>query len=105
MQKIASDTLDLDALRATCRAHDTVFAGLFGSAARGEAHAGSDVDLLVRFDRPKSLLDLARAERALRHALGHEVDLVTEGALSPHVRPHVMAAGLVVLMDARPRAA
>jgi hypothetical protein len=101
MQKIASDTLDLDALRATCRAHDTVFAGLFGSAARGEAHAGSDVDLLVRFDRPKSLLDLARAERALRH----EVDLVTEGALSPHVRPHVMAAGLVVLMDARPRAA
>jgi predicted nucleotidyltransferase len=104
MQKTASDTLDLDALRATCRAHDIAFAGLFGSAARGEADAGSDLDPLVRFDRPKSLLDLARAERALRHALGHEVDLVTAGALSPHVRPHVMA-DLVVLMDARPRAA
>jgi len=47
--------------------------------ARGEETEESDVDLLVRFARPKSLLDLVRIEREFSEALGRKVDLLTEG--------------------------
>lgn len=62
---------------------------LFGSLARGEASAASDVDVLVAFDGP------ARAQRYfglmfyLEDLLGRPVDLVTDKALRAELRPHV----------------
>ena len=38
---------------------------LFGSVARGEESANSDVDLLVEFERPVSLIAFARLRRVL----------------------------------------
>jgi hypothetical protein len=59
--------------------------GLFGSYLHGRPRAGSDVDLLVRFDRPSfdSYMD---TKFLLEDLLGREVDLVTEQALKPAVR-------------------
>ena len=59
-------------------AHDV---RLFGSLARGDATETSDVDLLVRFDPDRSLLDHGELLMDLRDLLGCKVDVVSEGAL------------------------
>jgi predicted nucleotidyltransferase len=48
-----------------CRQHDVSMIGVFGSMARGEARKESDIDLLVRFSKRKSLLAVVRLEREL----------------------------------------
>lgn len=54
---------------------------LFASVVREAAATGSDVDLLVEFDRPVSLFDLARLEDYLSAALGgSRIDLVLRGS-------------------------
>lgn len=55
--------------------------GIFGSFARGEANAFSDLDLLVSFPKSIGLLQLVRIERELSILVGRKVDLVTENAL------------------------
>ena len=82
-----------------CRANDVAMVGVFGSMARGEATDRSDVDLLVRFGRPKSLLSVVALERQLGEALGRKVDLLTEAALSPYLRDRVLA-DLKILYEA-----
>lgn len=71
--------------------NDVEFAGIFGSYARGEAKKNSDIDFLIRFRQPKSLLELVRVELELSDALQTKVDLVTEKALCRHIRNRVMA--------------
>lgn len=52
---------------------------VFGSVARGEAGAGSDVDMLIDIEPGKRfhILDLANVYNRLTAALGVEVDIVT----------------------------
>ena len=73
-----------------CRRNDISFCALFGSFARGEAGKESDVDLLIRFAKPKSLLSHISITHELEDVLGKEVDLVTEQELSPHIRGNVL---------------
>jgi len=61
--------------------HGTQNVRLFGSAARGEASDGSDVDFLVEMEPGRSLLDLAALRNDLMDLLGREVDIVTEDSL------------------------
>ncbi|MGN0053222.1 MAG: nucleotidyltransferase family protein [Bacteroides sp.] len=64
-------------------------AWLFGSFARGEETADSDVDILVEFDRdgkPITLLTYARMWRELEERLGRDVDLVEDGTLKPYAK-------------------
>jgi len=63
--------------------------GIFGSMARGEATEQSDIDLLVRFSKRKSLLALVRLEREASAVLGRKVDLLTEAAISPYLRDRI----------------
>lgn len=63
---------------------------IFGSAARGEAGPGSDVDLLVEFEPGYSLLDLVAIKQDLEDLLGCPVDVVTEKALSPYLREQIL---------------
>lgn len=69
---------------------------LFGSAARGEAGATSDVDLLVEFERPVGLLHLARTARHLESLLGARVDLVLRRAILPELREPILAEAIDV---------
>lgn len=58
--------------------------------ARNEATEASDIDLLVSFSRPVSLLQMVTLERELSDALGRQVDLHTEASLSPYLRDHIL---------------
>ena len=59
--------------------------GVFGSYARNDARADSDLDLMVWFKEQKSLLGIIRMERELSELLGVRIDLLTEQAVSPHL--------------------
>jgi len=59
---------------------------VFGSVARGEETAGSDVDILVTLRPGRTLLDLARLETQLEALLGRSVDVVTEESLYEPIR-------------------
>ncbi len=65
------------------------FAGVFGSYARGEADDESDVDLLVRFSEPLSLIQLVGLERELSEALGIKTEVITEKSLHRYIAPYV----------------
>jgi predicted nucleotidyltransferase len=64
---------------------------LFGSVARNQAQATSDIDLLAAFDdaHALSLLDILGIENRLADLLGQPVDLIEENTLRPRIRLNV----------------
>ena len=62
--------------------------GLFGSYTRGEQKRHSDIDFLVKFEEPTfdNFMDLVFS---LEKYLCRKVDIITEGSLSPYVRPYI----------------
>ncbi len=69
---------------------------VFGSVARGEDLPGSDVDLLVEFDRPVGLLHFVEVKQRIQDLLGTEVDLVTRAALKRQLKDQVLAEAVDV---------
>jgi predicted nucleotidyltransferase len=63
---------------------------LFGSVARNEATAASDVDLLVEFNRPVGYFGLFALQDYLEKLLGCPVDLGTPDSLKPYIKDSVM---------------
>jgi uncharacterized protein len=63
---------------------------IFGSVARGEADASSDLDLLVEMEPGRSLLDLGELLMELQDLLGCRVDVVTEKGLRERIRERVL---------------
>jgi len=72
------------------RTHAVQELWLFGSAAREELRADSDIDLLVDFNAPVTLFEFARLRRRLESLLGRSVDLVTRDALKPQLRDQIL---------------
>lgn len=70
---------------------------LFGSVARDEAVQGSDVDLLVEFDRPVGLFLFLELQNHLEALVGCAVDLGTLQSLKPRLRERVMAEAVHVV--------
>jgi len=62
---------------------------LFGSTARDTATSTSDVDILVDFDGPATSRRFFGVQFYLEDILGCPVDLVTEKALRPELRPYI----------------
>ena len=62
---------------------------LFGSTVRNTAGPDSDVDILVAFDGPATSRRYFGVQFYLEDLLGHSVDLVTEKALRPELRPYI----------------
>lgn len=62
---------------------------LFGSTVRDSATAASDVDVLVAFDGPATSARYFGVQFYLEDLLGSPIDLVTEKALRPELRPFV----------------
>ena len=63
---------------------------IFGSVARNEARADSDVDVLVEFAVPVGFFELARLERHLDDLFGRRVDLTTPGGLRRQLRDRIL---------------
>jgi len=62
---------------------------IFGSVARGEDEGGSDVDFLVEMEQGRSFLDLVGLWQDLQELLGREVDVITDGGVSPYLRDQI----------------
>lgn len=54
---------------------------IFGSVARLEDGPKSDLDLLVEFEKGRSLFDLIRFKQAVEDLLDIKVDVVTENSI------------------------
>lgn len=63
---------------------------VFGSVARGEADALSDLDLLVDLEPGRSLFDLGGLAMELQELLGCQIDVVTEQGLKQRIRDRVL---------------
>ncbi len=63
---------------------------IFGSVARGEDTALSDLDLLVTFQEPPTLFQLVELEHFLSDQLGIRVDLVLKEDLKPDLRERIL---------------
>lgn len=64
--------------------------GIFGSYLRDEQKEDSDIDVLVEFDEPISLLQFISLERNLSEIIGEQVDLVMKTALKPRIGRHIL---------------
>jgi len=62
---------------------------VFGSVARGEARADSDIDVLVEFDGPATFARFMDLKALLEDILGAQVDLVTRAALRSQLKPRI----------------
>jgi len=93
---------DRAALDKVCRQHHVRRLALFGSVARGDARADSDIDLLVDYDPGEAVtyFDMVDLSDQLHSLFGgaRRIDLVTEQSLHRLVRKHVMS-DLVVLYE------
>ncbi len=67
---------------------------LFGSTARDEAAARSDLDLFIDYDRDRrfSLVELVGIKQLLERRLGVPVDLTTRDSLDPLLRDRIEAS-------------
>ncbi len=65
------------------------YAGVFGSAARGEASLESDIDILVRYKQTPGLFAHIGLAQDLEDILHTKVDLVTERSLKKSLIPYV----------------
>ncbi len=62
---------------------------LFGSTVRNKARADSDIDIVVAFDGPATSKKYFGVQFLLEDELGRSVDLVTEKAMRPELRPFI----------------
>ena len=70
---------------------------LFGSVAREQARADSDVDLFFDTDNPRfSLIELVDIQEQVSRILGTESDVMTRASLHPMLRPRIEAEALLV---------
>jgi hypothetical protein len=63
---------------------------VFGSMARGEESAESDLDIIVEMEHGSSLLDIIAIKQDIEELLGRKVDVVTEASISPYIRDAVL---------------
>ena len=64
--------------------------GIFGSYLREEQKKRSDLDILVEFEEPISLLEFVALERHLSELTGVQVDLVMKTALKPRIGKRIL---------------
>jgi hypothetical protein len=79
-----------EAILGACARYGARKVRIFGSVARGEAGPSSDVDVLVEFEKGRSLLDHAGLLLDLEAILGCKVDVVTEPGLRERLRDRVL---------------
>lgn len=71
--------------------HGATNVRVFGSVARGDDRADSDVDLLVKMADDRSLVDLVGLEQELEELLRRKVDVLTDGSIHPRLRSRITA--------------
>jgi predicted nucleotidyltransferase len=82
----------LRAHRGELHAMGVSHASVFGSVARGEARADSDIDVLVDLDRarPMGIFEYARMKLYIGELFGSSTDVVNRRTLKPLLRDSVL---------------
>jgi len=65
-------------------------AAIFGSFAKGTENKRSDIDLLVKLNNSKTLLDLVGLKLELEEKLGRKVDVITYNSLNRHLKKIIL---------------
>lgn len=78
---------------AALRKRGVLHAALFGSAARGENHSGSDVDIMVEIDPDAriTVFDYVELKEYIANLFDEPVDVVNRDGLKPYVAPAATA--------------
>lgn len=93
--------VEIQTIRAFFADKPLVWAFLFGSFARGEADAASDVDLLVELDYTQPIgLGFIGMKLDLEERLGRRVDLVSSQGVSPRILPYIEPQKMLVYEQA-----
>ena len=98
---LSMKTMTLDTLRAKreeilalADRHKAEQVRVFGSVARGEATARSDVDLLVHFRSGASLLDLIGLQQEASDLMQARVDIVSDDVISPYLVNRILGEAI-----------
>lgn len=70
--------------------------GIFGSYARKEEKAGSDIDILVRFYEGATLFDFVGLADFLEERLNVKVDIVSERAIRQELKDQILKEVIMV---------
>lgn len=79
-----------DAILEVARRHGARDVRVFGSVARRQTTEASDLDLLVRFEPGRSLMDHGMLIEDLQELLGINVDVVSEGGMRARFRDRIL---------------
>ncbi len=63
---------------------------IFGSYVKGTHTENSDLDILVEFNKPITLIQFIKLENYLSQLLGKKVDLVMKKSLKPYIKKKVL---------------
>ena len=86
-----------DAILALAAKHGATNVRIFGSVARGEDDESSDVDVLVKMEEGRSLLDMGELLMDLRDLLGCKVDVISEHKdMRPRFRENILRDAVAV---------
>ncbi|MCR8558487.1 nucleotidyltransferase domain-containing protein [Mucilaginibacter sp. BJC16-A38] len=72
-------------------------AAIFGSVAKGNANAGSDVDLLIEAGHGFTLFKMLELEEEISELLKRKVDLVEYSALKSSIKAEVLSSAITIL--------
>jgi len=70
---------------------------IFGSYAKNKYKKNSDLDLLVEFNKSKSLLDLIALKLKLEKKIGIKVDILTPSSMHPGIRNLIQKEKIQIL--------
>jgi predicted nucleotidyltransferase len=72
-------------------------AAIFGSFAKGNTNANSDVDLLIEPAKGFTIFKLLKLEQEISSLTNRKVDLVEYDALKPSIRDEVLLSAITIL--------
>ena len=77
--------------------HGVTRAAVFGSVARGESTAESDVDILVEIPKKHGLFEFLHIKHTLEDVLGKKVDLLEYDAIKERMKQNILADQVPIL--------
>ena len=71
--------------------YGVTYAALFGSFARGEETAKSDIDFIIKLGEPMGMFKYMEFIEGLEKSLKRRVDIVTDKSINKHIKPYILS--------------